>query len=155
MLCKNKLINKSTILCNIHGSHFFKLTNLPDFSSIFCRFPVLFKVHFLFKVWYHICRVFTITGWQFSLAIPVFFSIFQYNFSQIFQYIEYNSLTFPWLENAFPFFQVFLDFQSRWEPWTFDYRMVHILKGIKAGVRVQILKNFTILKPNYTRSFSN
>ena len=30
----------------------------------------------------------------------------------------------PWLENAFPFFQVFPDFQSRWEPWfeQNDYR---------------------------------
>ena len=27
-----------------------------------------------------------------------------------------NSPTFSWLENAFPFFQVFHDFQSRWEP---------------------------------------
>ena len=63
-----------------HGSHFLRLTNFPDFSSIFCSFPVFFKVHFLFKAWYHICRIFTITGWQISLTFPVFFSIFQYKF---------------------------------------------------------------------------
>ena len=40
----------------------FRLTNFPDFSSIFRSFPVFFKVLFLFKVWYHICRVFTIAG---------------------------------------------------------------------------------------------
>ena len=34
-------------------------------------------------------------------------------FPWLFQSVQ-NSLTFPWLENAFPFFQVF---QSEWEPW--------------------------------------
>ena len=32
-----------------HGSHFFGLTNFPDFSSIFCSFPVFFKVLFYLK----------------------------------------------------------------------------------------------------------
>ena len=36
---------------------------------------------------------------------------------RLFQSVQ-NSLTFPWLENAFPFFQVFQVFQSEWEPWT-------------------------------------
>ena len=35
------------------------------------------------------------------------------DFPWLFQSVQ-NSLTFPWLENAFPFFQVF---QSEWEPW--------------------------------------
>ena len=32
---------------SMHGSHFYRLTNFPDFSSIFHSFPVLFKVLFL------------------------------------------------------------------------------------------------------------
>ena len=32
-----------------HGSHFFELTNFPDFSSIFWSFPVFFKVLFYLK----------------------------------------------------------------------------------------------------------
>ena len=32
-----------------HGSHFFGLTNFPDFSSTFCSFPVFFKVLFYLK----------------------------------------------------------------------------------------------------------
>ena len=34
----------------LHGSHFFGLTNFPDFSSIFFYFPVFLKFYFSFKV---------------------------------------------------------------------------------------------------------
>ena len=56
------------------------------------KFPWLFQYFltflFLFKVWYHICTVFTITSWQISLTFPVFLSIFQCNFFWFFQYFE-------------------------------------------------------------------
>ena len=58
-------IGTSSRICaphSVHGFHFFRLTNFPDFSSIFCSFPVFFKVLLFLKVWYHIRRVFTITG---------------------------------------------------------------------------------------------
>ena len=43
------LIPVGTFLFVTHGFHFFRLTNFPDFSSIFCSFPVLFKVLFYLK----------------------------------------------------------------------------------------------------------
>ena len=49
---------------------------------------------------------------NFFLKFPQFSSILC-GFPRLFQSVQ-NSLTFPWLENAFPFFQVF---QSEWEPW--------------------------------------
>ena len=85
---------------------------VPTFSDwqISLTFPVFFTVFqyflkfiFLFKVWYHICRVFTITGWQISLTFPVFFSIFQCNFFPIFpvfwvKFLDFFSLDkIPWL----------------------------------------------------------
>ena len=59
-------------------SHFFRLTNFPDFSHIFCSSSVFF--FFKFKVWYHICRFFTVAGWQICLTFLVYFSIFQHYF---------------------------------------------------------------------------
>ena len=41
-----------------HGSHFFGLTNFPDFSSFFCIFPVFF--HQLFQYFPHFSSVFFI-----------------------------------------------------------------------------------------------
>ena len=34
---------------HFHGSHFFRLTNFPDFSSILCSFPVFLKFIFYLK----------------------------------------------------------------------------------------------------------
>ena len=41
---------RQTAKCT-HGSHFFGLTNFPDFSSFFCIFPVFF--HKLFQYFFH------------------------------------------------------------------------------------------------------
>ena len=55
---------------NQHGSHFFGLTNFPDFSSFFCIFPVFF--HKLFQ----------------------YFSYFPVFFHQLFQYFPHFSSVF-------------------------------------------------------------
>ena len=47
---------------------------------------------------------------------------FSLTFPWLFQSVQ-NSPTFPWLENAFPFFQVFQFFQSEWEPCNLLWNM--------------------------------
>ena len=63
-----------------YGSHFFRLTNFPDFSSIFCSFPVFFKVLFYLK-YGTIFAGFSLLLADFS---SILFAVFQYNFFQIF-----------------------------------------------------------------------
>ena len=59
-----------------HGSHFFGLTNFPDFSSFFCIFPVFF--HKLFQYFLHFSSIF-------SSTFPVFSPFFQCFFHRLFQ----------------------------------------------------------------------
>ena len=61
---------------------------------------------------------------------------FSLTFPWLFQSVQ-NSLTFRWLENAFPFFQVFQFFQSEWEPWEW----VH--PGWKWKLRMKGMFRFT------------
>ena len=49
-------------IISTHGSHFFRLTNFPDFSIIFCSFPVFFKFLFYLKYGNIFTGVFAITG---------------------------------------------------------------------------------------------
>ena len=51
-----------------------------------------------------------------------------------------NSLTFPWLENAFSFFQVF---QSEWEPWSLQKLFCAI--NSHPVIRYKTLKNYLSL----------
>ena len=84
--------------CHPHGSHFFRLTNFPDFSNIFRSFPVFYQVHFYLKHG-------TIFA-GFSLLLTG-------NFPQLFQYyFQFSSIIFSDLSSIlgrFPDF--FLTFQ--------------------------------------------
>ena len=55
----------------MHGSHFFGLTNFPDFSSFFCIFPVFF--HKLFQYFLHFSSIFSSTFPLFSPFFQCFF----------------------------------------------------------------------------------
>ena len=75
----------------LHGSHFFGLTNFPDFSSFFCIFPVFF--HQLFQYFLHFSSIF-------SSNFPVFSPFFQCFFHRLFQ-VQSDPLNLCSLNSSF------------------------------------------------------
>ena len=97
-----------------HGSHFFRVTNFPDFSCSPHSFPVFLQV--LFSLY---SMVSYLQGFHYYWLtnFPVFFSNFQYHFFQIFPVVwvkfpNFSSLgkippLFPGWKILSPVFQVF------------------------------------------------
>ena len=91
----------------MHDSHFFWLTNLPDFCSIFLIFQYFFSVLFKELNKYNSINNQRIKkNWP---KLPHFSSILS-RIPRLFQSAQYSP-TFLWLENALIFSQ------SMWESW--------------------------------------
>ena len=94
-------------LLHIHGSYFFRLTNFPDFSSIF---HTVFEYFLKFFFYSKYC-----TGWQISLYLFQFSSII-FSFFPVFwvQFPDFSSLSkIPWL---FPDWKMLSHFSRFYSP---------------------------------------
>ena len=109
----------------------YRVPTFPDwqnsltFPVFFAIFPVLFYCFvFLTENLVHFTKKCTVHLNITKISNNIYLNLSQFSsilcgFPWLFQSVQ-NSLTFPWLENAFPFFQVFQVFQSEWEPWSRD-----------------------------------